>query len=74
MPHIAASATAVIADGQSAVIAALHSFLAARAPRWQLPERGAGIPAVPKTSVSTFDWKTLRQQYANVELSAGHNR
>jgi fatty-acyl-CoA synthase len=48
--------------------AALRTFLAAHTARWQLPERWAFIPEVPKTSVGKFDKKLLRQQYADGQL------
>ena len=42
----------------------LRTYLAARLPRWQLPERWAFITEVPKTSVGKFQKTTLRDQYA----------
>ncbi len=42
----------------------LRAYLAARLPRWQLPERWAFIAEVPKTSVGKFQKTTLRDQYA----------
>jgi fatty-acyl-CoA synthase len=42
----------------------LRAYLAARLPRWQLPERWAFITEVPKTSVGKFQKTTLRDQYA----------
>ena len=46
----------------------LRAFLAERIARWQLPERWAVVPAVPKTSVGKFDKKVLRGQYADGKL------
>jgi fatty-acyl-CoA synthase len=46
----------------------LRAFLAERVARWQVPERWAVIPAVPKTSVGKFDKKVLRARYAAGEL------
>jgi fatty-acyl-CoA synthase len=46
----------------------LRAFLAERVARWQLPERWAVIPSVPKTSVGKFDKKVLRARYAAGEL------
>ncbi|WP_007508608.1 long-chain fatty acid--CoA ligase [Pseudofrankia saprophytica] len=46
----------------------LREFLSDKVARWQLPERWAVIPEVPKTSVGKFDKKRLRQQYAVGDL------
>jgi fatty-acyl-CoA synthase len=46
----------------------LRAFLAERVARWQLPERWALIPAVPKTSVGKFDKKVIRREYADGRL------
>lgn len=46
----------------------LRAFLADHVPRWQLPERWAVVPSVPKTSVGKFDKKVLRGQYGSGEL------
>ncbi|MTE20102.1 long-chain-fatty-acid--CoA ligase [Streptomyces sp. TRM43335] len=46
----------------------LRDFLAEKVARWQLPERWALIPAVPKTSVGKFDKKVIRARYAQGEL------
>ncbi|WP_156727919.1 long-chain fatty acid--CoA ligase [Streptomyces apocyni] len=61
-------ATVVLKEGASADYDALRSFLAERVAKWQLPERWAIIPAVPKTSVGKFDKKVIRRQYADGEL------
>jgi fatty-acyl-CoA synthase len=61
-------ATVVVRDGASAAMTDLRAFLAERVPRWQLPERWAVIPAVPKTSVGKFDKKALRRRYADGEI------
>ncbi|MEY9848640.1 long-chain fatty acid--CoA ligase [Streptacidiphilus sp. MAP5-3] len=61
-------ATVVLRDGASVDFAALRAFLAERVASWQLPERWALIPAVPKTSVGKFDKKLIRTQYADGEL------
>jgi fatty-acyl-CoA synthase len=42
----------------------LRDFLAGRVAKWQLPERWAFLPEVPKTSVGKFDKKVLRAKYA----------
>jgi fatty-acyl-CoA synthase len=60
-------ATVVLRNGSE--LAALRQYLADRVPRWQLPERWALIPEVPKTSVGKFDKKVLRNRYALGELA-----
>ncbi|MGW0534731.1 long-chain fatty acid--CoA ligase [Streptomyces sp. NPDC003032] len=61
-------ATVVLKENATADYAALRAFLADSIAKWQLPERWAIIPAVPKTSVGKFDKKVLRRQYADGEL------
>ncbi|MGP3924586.1 long-chain fatty acid--CoA ligase [Streptomyces sp. 8N616] len=61
-------ATVVLKDGAAPDYEALKAYLGERIARWQLPERWAVIPAVPKTSVGKFDKKVLRRQYADGEL------
>ncbi|MFI0785366.1 long-chain fatty acid--CoA ligase [Streptomyces lydicus] len=61
-------ATVVLNEGATIGYAELKAFLGERIARWQLPERWALIPAVPKTSVGKFDKKVLRRQYADGEL------
>ncbi|MEN8649925.1 long-chain fatty acid--CoA ligase [Streptomyces sp. 21So2-11] len=61
-------ATVVLKDGATAGYEELKSFLGGRIAKWQLPERWAIIPAVPKTSVGKFDKKVIRKQYAAGEL------
>jgi fatty-acyl-CoA synthase len=61
-------ATVVLRDGASADYAALRAFLEARVAHWQVPERWAVVPAVPKTSVGKFDKKVIRKSYAAGEL------
>ncbi|MEU1119040.1 MULTISPECIES: long-chain fatty acid--CoA ligase [unclassified Streptomyces] len=61
-------ATVVLKENATADYAALRDFLAGSVAKWQLPERWAVIPAVPKTSVGKFDKKVLRRQYAAGEL------
>jgi fatty-acyl-CoA synthase len=46
----------------------LRVFLARAVAKWQLPERWAAVPSVPKTSVGKFDKKVIRKQYAGGEL------
>ncbi|MFF2805818.1 long-chain fatty acid--CoA ligase [Streptomyces sp. NPDC058000] len=61
-------ATVVLTDGSALTYEELRAFLGERIARWQLPERWAVIPSVPKTSVGKFDKKVLRRQYAAGEL------
>lgn len=62
-------ATVVLRDGASPGYQALRAFLAESGiAGWQLPERWAVVPAVPKTSVGKFDKKVIRRQYAAGEL------
>ncbi|MFF1377666.1 long-chain fatty acid--CoA ligase [Streptomyces sp. NPDC058308] len=61
-------ATVVLKENATADYATLRDFLAGTVAKWQLPERWAIIPAVPKTSVGKFDKKVLRRQYAEGEL------
>ncbi|MFJ6212134.1 long-chain fatty acid--CoA ligase [Streptomyces sp. NPDC092296] len=62
-------ATVVLRDGAEADFAALRAFLADQVASWQLPERWAVIPAVPKTSVGKFDKKVLREQHRTGQLT-----
>ncbi|MFJ9408891.1 long-chain fatty acid--CoA ligase [Streptomyces sp. NPDC101393] len=61
-------ATVVLREGVTLGYEELKAFLGERIARWQVPERWAVIPAVPKTSVGKFDKKVLRRQYADGEL------
>ncbi|MFE6774720.1 long-chain fatty acid--CoA ligase [Streptomyces sp. NPDC057702] len=61
-------ATVVLREDAQADYEELRTFLAERIARWQLPERWALVPAVPKTSVGKFDKKVIRRQYAEGEL------
>ncbi|GAA3373087.1 long-chain fatty acid--CoA ligase [Streptomyces sannanensis] len=61
-------ATVVLKEGASADYEALRAFLVEKIAKWQLPERWALIPAVPKTSVGKFDKKVIRRKYADGEL------
>jgi fatty-acyl-CoA synthase len=62
-------ALVVLHPDETATFAELRAFLAGKVARWQLPERWAVIPEVPKTSVGKFDKKRLRQQYAVGDLA-----
>ncbi|MEV8318020.1 long-chain fatty acid--CoA ligase [Streptomyces sp. NPDC059900] len=61
-------ATVVLKEDSTLDYATLRDFLAGTIAKWQLPERWAIVPAVPKTSVGKFDKKVLRKQYADGEL------
>jgi fatty-acyl-CoA synthase len=61
-------ASVVVREGATLDAEALRAFLADRVAKWQLPERWAFIPEVPKTSVGKFDKKVLRAKYAEGEL------
>ncbi|MFF0480600.1 long-chain fatty acid--CoA ligase [Streptomyces sp. NPDC004435] len=63
-------ATVVLKEGAEADYTTLRDFLADEGgiAKWQLPERWAIVPAVPKTSVGKFDKKVIRRQYAEGEL------
>ncbi|MFI8101630.1 long-chain fatty acid--CoA ligase [Streptomyces sp. NPDC086023] len=61
-------ATVVLAEGATVDYNSLRSFLGESIAKWQLPERWALVPAVPKTSVGKFDKKVIRKQYADGEL------
>ncbi|MFB7860915.1 MULTISPECIES: long-chain fatty acid--CoA ligase [unclassified Streptomyces] len=63
-------ATVVLKEGATTDYEELRAFLATEGgiARWQLPERWAIVPTVPKTSVGKFDKKVIRKQYAEGEL------
>lgn len=61
-------ATVVLKEGSTADYGSLKAFLAGKIAKWQLPERWAVVPSVPKTSVGKFDKKVIRRQYADGEL------
>jgi len=61
-------ATIVLIEGETTTVEELRDFLAERVARWQVPERWAFVPEVPKTSVGKFDKKVIRARYANGEL------
>jgi fatty-acyl-CoA synthase len=61
-------ATVVLRDGVTTDYAALRAFLETRIAHWQVPERWAVVPSVPKTSVGKFDKKVIRRSYADGEL------
>ncbi len=62
-------ASVVLREGAAVSASELQSFLASQVPKWQVPERWTFIASVPKTSVGKFSKKTLRQMYADGELS-----
>ncbi|WP_239348162.1 MULTISPECIES: long-chain fatty acid--CoA ligase [unclassified Frankia] len=57
-------ATIVVSEGQQVSPTELRDYLAAKLPRWQLPDHWSFLTEVPKTSVGKFDKKVLRQQHA----------
>ncbi|CAM5630441.1 long-chain-fatty-acid--CoA ligase [Streptomyces spiroverticillatus] len=61
-------ATVVLTEGSTVSYTDLRDFLAQTVAKWQLPERWALVPAVPKTSVGKFDKKVIRKSYADGEL------
>jgi fatty-acyl-CoA synthase len=61
-------ATVVLREGATADYPALREFLETRIAHWQVPERWAVVPTVPKTSVGKFDKKVIRKSYADGEL------
>ena len=58
-------ATVVPEEGAEVTAEELREFLSEKVAKWQVPERWAFIPEVPKTSVGKFDKKVLRKQYAD---------
>jgi fatty-acyl-CoA synthase len=63
-------ALVVLRPDQNVTFSELRAFLEGKVARWQLPERWAVIPEVPKTSVGKFDKRRLREQYALGNLVA----
>jgi fatty-acyl-CoA synthase len=49
-------------------MAALKPIFAAAVANWQVSERWAFLPEVPKTSIGKFDKKLLRTRYAEGRL------
>jgi fatty-acyl-CoA synthase len=64
-------ACVVLAAGASATPEDLRAHLAARMPRWWLPDEFAFIAEVPKTSTGKFDKKLLREQVRTGSLPGG---
>jgi fatty-acyl-CoA synthase len=50
--------------GRTLDAATLVDFLAARVPRWQLPDQWTFLDEIPKTSVGKFDKKVMRATFA----------
>ncbi|MFJ9180653.1 long-chain fatty acid--CoA ligase [Streptomyces sp. NPDC102360] len=59
----------VLRNGEPADAAALREHLAANWAKWQLPERWAVVPEIPRTSVGKFNKKVLRRRYAAGQLT-----
>jgi len=62
-------AAVVLRDGEQVTFEELRGFLAGKVAAWQLPERWASVPEIPKTSVGKFDKKLLRRWHADGELA-----
>ncbi|TDC54247.1 long-chain-fatty-acid--CoA ligase [Jiangella ureilytica] len=62
-------ATVVVKDGAEVDVAELREFLSSKVAKWQLPERWAVVPEIPKTSVGKFDKKIIRAAYAHDDLN-----
>ncbi|MDQ6648942.1 MAG: long-chain fatty acid--CoA ligase [Actinomycetota bacterium] len=58
----------VLRPGADVSLEALREHLAGQIARWQVPERWAKVPEIPKTSVGKFDKKVLRARYGEGEL------
>jgi fatty-acyl-CoA synthase len=64
-------ACVVLAGGASASPEELRAHLAARVPKWWLPDEFAYIAEVPKTSTGKFDKKLLRERLRTGRLADG---
>jgi len=62
-------ACVVLKQGESLSKDELLSFLAERVERWRLPDDVAFLDEIPKTSVGKFSKKTLREKFADRQLS-----
>ncbi|RIQ22550.1 long-chain fatty acid--CoA ligase [Jiangella rhizosphaerae] len=62
-------ATVVVKEGEQVDVAELRDFLATKVAKWQLPERWAVVPEIPKTSVGKFDKKIIRAAFAHDDLN-----
>ena len=62
-------ATVVVREGAEVDVAELREFLSSKVAKWQLPERWAVVPEIPKTSVGKFDKKIIRAAYAHDDLN-----
>lgn len=62
-------ATVVVKEGEQVDVAELRDFLSTKVAKWQLPERWAVVPEIPKTSVGKFDKKIIRAAYAQDDLN-----
>jgi long-chain acyl-CoA synthetase len=62
----------VSAPGSQATPDELRRFLSERVAGWQVPERWAYVPEIPKTSVGKFDKKALRNAQAHDDLDVIH--
>lgn len=64
-------ACVVVRPGETATHEELAEFLAARVPKWWVPDRFETIAEVPKTSVGKFDKKALRARFGAARGAAG---
>ncbi len=62
-------ACVVIRDGQSVTKPELLAFLAERVAKWGMPDDLEFLDEIPKTSVGKFSKKTLRERFADRQLS-----
>ncbi len=67
-------ATVVVREGATVTAGELREFLEGKTAHWQVPERWAFIPEVPKTSVGKFDKKRVRSSYADGDLEVVDTR
>ncbi len=65
-------ACVVLADGAAATGEELRAHLAARVPKWWLPDEFAFIAEMPRTSTGKFDKKRLRERLRAGELVDEH--
>jgi len=65
-------ACVVLADGADVTGEQLRGHLAARVPKWWLPDQFAFVAEVPKTSTGKFDKKLLRERLRAGDLPTGN--
>jgi fatty-acyl-CoA synthase len=62
----------VLADGADVTGEQLREHLAARVPKWWLPDEFVLVAEVPKTSTGKFDKKLLRDRLRAGDLPTGN--